>query len=75
MTPEQALQVALEVEQNAFNFYQDVAQRSHNAALQKLAEGFAREEQEHVQAVLARLHSWQNRKTNNTDFDPPHIPT
>ena len=74
MTPEQALQVALEVEQNALNFYRDVARRTHNAALQQLAESFAQEEQEHVHAVMVRLQSLQNSKSNNTDFDPPHIP-
>ncbi|MBA54863.1 MAG: rubrerythrin [Pseudomonadales bacterium] len=74
MTPEQALQVALEVEQNALNFYQDVAQRTHNTALQQLAEGFAREEAEHVQAVQRRLQFLQKTGMNNTDFDPPHMP-
>ena len=75
MTPEQALQVALEVEQNAMNFYQDVARRTHNENMEQMAQGFAREEAEHVQAVLARLQSLQSPRINNTDFDPPHIPS
>ena len=76
MTPEQALQVALEVEQNAQNFYEDVARRSGNGALQQLAQGFAQEESEHVQAVLTRLRAEQGagRAFDNTDFDPPHMP-
>ncbi|MGB1059270.1 MAG: ferritin-like domain-containing protein [Ketobacter sp.] len=75
MTAEQALQVALEVEQNARGFYEDVARRSGNPALAKLASRFAGEEAEHVQALQARLQVLQSAAAlDNTDFDPPHMP-
>lgn len=75
MTAEQALQLALEVEQNAKSFYEDVAQRTANPALQAMAEGFAREEQQHVQAVQARLQQIRGAAVLDvTDFDPPHMP-
>ena len=68
MTAEQALQVALEVEQNARGFYEDVARRSGNPALAELASRFAGEEAEHVQALQSAA------ALDNTDFDPPHMP-
>lgn len=76
MTAEQVLQLALEVEQSAQSFYADVANHSPDPGLRAMAENFAHEEQEHVQAVLARLQQLQSSavKLDPTDFDPPHMP-
>ncbi|MEE2733481.1 MAG: ferritin family protein [Pseudomonadota bacterium] len=74
MSAEQALQVALEVEQNTLGFYSDVARRTTQPSLRQLAEGFAREESEHVKAVQARLQALQCPALNNLDLDPPHSP-
>jgi len=76
MSTEQALQVALEVEQNAQLFYADVAQGADNHSLQLLAERFAREEQEHVQQLRQRLQQLRTspHSLNKTDFDPPSMP-
>lgn len=73
---EQALQVALEVEQNAAAFYRDVAARTHNPQIQRWALLFAGEEEEHVRKLQARLlqvNAGQSPR-DHTDFDPPQIP-
>ncbi len=76
MTAQQALQVALEVEQSALRFYQNVAENTGNAAIKVLAESFAQEEADHVRAVTSRLQALQNEDAplDDTDFDPPNMP-
>jgi rubrerythrin len=81
MSVEQALLVALEVEQNAEAFYKDVAQRSGDTHIQEMALQFAQEEYEHVKAVSLRMDSIQaathkgaTSALDQTDFDPPHMP-
>jgi len=76
MTAEQVLQLALKVEQSAQNFYEGVAARSSDPGLRATAKNFAHEEQEHVEAVRARLQQLRSSavRLDVTDFDPPHMP-
>jgi len=48
MTPVQALEVALENERRAAEFYDRVARTSEDQAVRKLAEEFAAEERQHI---------------------------
>ncbi len=55
MTPCHALQMALKAEQNAFAFYDRLAQTATDPEIKQLATEFAEEEREHVELVLKEL--------------------
>ena len=81
MTAEQALQIALEVEQSAESFYGDIAKSTLNPEIKQVAEQFAKEEQEHIRAIAdqlsalkATLRNGSSKTLDQTDFDPPHMP-
>lgn len=57
MTPRQALQVALETERSACDFYSAVAGQTRSEAVQELAQEFAEEEAEHVAYLKAWLEN------------------
>ncbi|MBV1930297.1 MAG: ferritin family protein [Porticoccaceae bacterium] len=81
MTAEDALQTALEVELSAEAFYTDIALSTENPEIKQLAGAFAKEEQEHAQAISDRLRAIKTvsypgslKDLDQTDFDPPHMP-
>lgn len=81
MTAEDALQTALEVELSAEAFYKDIALGTANPEIKELAGAFAKEEQEHAQAISDQLKAMKTasypgslKALDQTDFDPPHMP-
>lgn len=72
MTPHHALQLALVAERSAHSFYANVAANTANEEIRALAEEFAAEEAEHVEA----LEKWLTRypappRGWDEDLDPP----
>lgn len=62
ITPEKALEYALEVERRACDFYSHLAGRTRSSRVQELAQEFAEEEAEHVEHIerwLTRTRSGQ----------------
>jgi rubrerythrin len=57
MTPRKAVEIALETERRACDFYSSVAGQTQSARIQELAQEFAEEEAEHV----AHLKRWLER--------------
>ncbi len=81
MTAEEALQTALDVEQRAESFYENIAKTTSNPEVKQLAEPFAKEEREHAKAIADQLSSLRatlqndsSKTLDQTDFDPPHMP-
>ncbi len=66
MTPRQALQLALQAEQNAFEFFDRLLKTTDDAEVKRFAAEFAEEEQEHVELVIKELG-----KLPETDGPPP----
>ncbi|NVK19097.1 MAG: ferritin family protein [Methylocystaceae bacterium] len=72
MTPYHVLQLALNVEQGAYDFYQKISNDSTQPDVKKMAAEFAEEESEHV----ALLQGWVGRYPKpdahwDEDLDPP----
>ncbi|QOC22481.1 ferritin family protein [Wenzhouxiangella sp. AB-CW3] len=72
MTPYHALELALQAEQGAFAFYDDMARRSELDAVRALAREFAEEEAGHVRALEKWLAEFPEPPENwADDLDPP----
>jgi rubrerythrin len=75
MTPFHALQMALKAEQNAFAFYDRLAQSATDPEIRQLATEFAEEEREHVDLVLKELKKYPPPdKDWSEDPDPARSP-
>jgi rubrerythrin len=76
MTRRQALELALHNEVRGLDFYNQVAERSRNADVRRLASKMTSEEEAHV----AMLRSWLIRESDEgsssplADLDPPNMP-
>jgi rubrerythrin len=69
MTPHQALTLALENEQNAMAFFEDIASNNPDARVRSLAEEFAEDERQHV----AWMEDWLAEyppPDSDWDYDP-----
>lgn len=72
MTPRQALLLALNAEQNAFNFFNHLLQSTGDDAVKRFAAEFAEEEQEHVELVRNTLKKYpESEHALRDDLDPP----
>lgn len=69
MTPWHALQLALQAEQRAFQFFEGLARKTADKEVRKLAEEFAEEEAEHVRLV-EELLAKQRAPAGRWDEDP-----
>lgn len=76
MTPTQALQLALQAERHAHNFYAAVAKASQDEKIRGLASEFAAEEAEHVRLLTEWIKHYPTTVDANWDFDPdpPSMP-
>ena len=75
MTPWQALQMALKAEQNAFAFYDRLANTATDPEIKQLATEFAAEEREHVELVHKELEKHPPPDdTWSEDPDPARSP-
>ena len=74
MTPWHALQLALAAEQNAFAFFDRIAECNADPELKRWAREFATEEDEHVKLVLRELAKYPRPEGNwDDDPDPPTV--
>lgn len=74
MTPHQALALALEGEQRAFRFFEQLAKRTSDNDIRKLAEEFAGEEREHIRIVEDLMTRYPEADEDwDDDFDPPNM--
>ena len=72
MTPWHALQMALEGEKRALDFFTSVMETAKDSQVKKLAEEFAEEEAEHVNLVHRLLRRYpQPAASWSSDPDPP----
>ncbi|MGY6587470.1 MAG: ferritin-like domain-containing protein [Wenzhouxiangella sp.] len=72
MTPHQALELALQAECSARDFYAGVAERSELPAIVELAREFAEEEGEHAEALEVWLKRFPKTQDDwDHDPDPP----
>ncbi len=75
MTSAHAMQMALETEQSAHDYYASVAARAENDDVRRHAREFAEEEAEHVGYVKSWIagHPVEFAPIPEDD-DPPHMP-
>jgi len=72
MTPWHALQMALEGEKRALDFFTSVLETAEDSQIKRLAEEFAEEEAEHVNLVHRLLRRYpQPAASWSSDPDPP----
>lgn len=69
MTPWQALQLALEGEKRALDFFQRIASSTSDPEIKKLADEFVAEEAEHVDLVYSLLRKYP-KPGESWDYDP-----
>lgn len=75
MSPKEALQVVLKVEQSAEAFYRSVAIQSTNDEIRQYAQSFAAEEHEHAEAAQRHLDRLNAEYVDQgLDIDPPALP-
>jgi rubrerythrin len=75
MTPYHAFKLAHAAESSARNFYADVAEKSPNPDIQRLAKQFAEEEAEHVKMIDALITKYPEPEEGwDEDPDPPNMP-
>ena len=71
-TPRQALQLALEAECRAQQFFDRLRATTQDNGVARLAAEFAEEEREHVDLVLAELEKYpSSEESPRDDMDPP----
>ena len=71
-TPRQALQLALEAERRAQQFFDHLRATTQDRGVARLAAEFAEEEREHVDLVLAELEKYPaSEDAPRDDMDPP----
>ncbi len=72
MTPRQALLLALQAEQNAFDFFDHLLKATDDPEIKRFAAEFAEEEQEHVELVHKELKKYPEADERpREDMDPP----
>ena len=69
MTPYQAIKLAMYVENQARDFYANVAETSPNAETQRIAKEFAEEEAEHVELLEGWIVKYP-KPEDDWDYDP-----
>ena len=75
MNRAQALRLAMENEQRAHDFYADISREAPNVEVRKLAAEFAKEEQEHLDLLVAcREKIPESEDETPFDPDPAHMP-
>jgi len=74
MTTRQALTNMLMLERNTAEFYQEIAERSPNEDIAKLAQEFANEEISHASAIEEWLQRIPDGENSYPDMDPPTEP-
>lgn len=75
MRERQALELVLDSEKNAHDFYILAAEKTHDEAVRKYAQLFAEEEAKHVELLKARLlQSADDERDDLEDLDPPNMP-
>ncbi len=72
MTPREALLLALNAEQNAFEFFDHLLKATSDPEVKTFAAEFAEEEKEHVELVLKELKKYPEAdEPLRDDMDPP----
>ncbi|MGI9422718.1 MAG: ferritin-like domain-containing protein, partial [Hyphomicrobiaceae bacterium] len=72
MTPREALQLALDAERRAYDFFDQLRVATRDKDIEQLATEFAEEEREHVDLVLAELAKVPaSDDIPRDDMDPP----
>ncbi len=75
LSPHQALDVVLDCEKRAMEYYQSVARTTKNSEIEALATAFADEEREHVNLLMERKKALgQPALDHRIDLYPPHMP-
>ncbi|MCL4767190.1 MAG: ferritin family protein [Hyphomicrobiaceae bacterium] len=73
-TPRQALQLALDAERRAFEFFDRIAAAAGDPELKRWAAEFAAEEDEHVRLVLGELDKHPEPPRHPDDDPDPPVP-
>lgn len=72
MTPYHVIQVAMQVEKGAFEFYSKIAKHSNTPEVVAMAREFADEELEHVEMLKGWVDRYPKPQANwSDDLDPP----
>ena len=72
MTPREALQLALDAERRAHEFFDQLRATTRDTVVERFAAEFAEEEREHVDLVLAELAKYPaSEEIPRDDMDPP----
>lgn len=74
MTAREILTNMLKVEQSAADFYQNIAKRSTDKAIQTYAREFANEERSHASSLEGWLRRLPEETPRSPDIDPPPEP-
>ena len=75
MNRARVLRLATENEKRAYDFYDDIARHAPDPGVRDCAAGFAAEEREHLELLLARREKIPESEDEEAfDPDPPHMP-